>query len=387
MRVLHVIPSVSVRDGGPAIAIREMSAALAADGARVTVATTDADGGRTRLAVPLETPVRMGDVEYIHFARSIPGGWKLSLPLGRWLYAHTREFDVVHVHALFSYATIPGCRAARRAGVPYVMRPLGTLDAWSLGQKSWKKTPYLRLIERTHLKYAAAIHATSESEAAAVRALGYGQKVRVIPLGVASPTAFIRLAPRLGAPTRLLFLSRLHPKKGIPLLLDAVRQARSVGASIELTIAGDGPYAYRTELGAVVRSMALEDVVVFVGHVEGEAKQRLFAESDIFVLPSKQENFGIAVAEALAAGLPVIVSDQVAIADDVSVAGAGRVVPLSIDALSSAIVDLAADGATRAAMGLRAMALAREKYSWPGTARALLALYAELVATSRAKRA
>jgi glycosyltransferase involved in cell wall biosynthesis len=367
-----------LRDGGPSIAIREMSAALAAAGAAVTVATTDADGARARLAVPLEVPIRVGDVEYRHFARSMPGNWKLSIPLARWLFANSSSFDVVHVHALFSYATIPGCRAARRAGVPYVMRPLGTLDAWSLGQKSWKKAPYLWLIERTHLAHAAAIHATSESEAEAVRALGYGDKVRVIPLGVPFPGAAERRTREDRAPTGLLFLSRLHPKKGLPLLLDAVAHARSMGSRVELVIAGDGPEAYRSELKARVQALGLGAVVRFAGHVDGDAKRGLFADSDIFVLPSKQENFGIAVAEALAAGLPVIVSDQVAIADDVARARAGRVVPLSRDALATAIMDLSADAAERSAMGRRGAALARNRYSWAETARALLALYAEL---------
>lgn len=363
-----------------------MSAALAVAGAAVTVATTDADGATARLDVPLETPVRIGDVDYLHFARTIPGEWKLSLPLGSWLMRHVRQFDVVHIHALFSFATIPGCRAARRAGVPYVMRPLGTLDPWSLGQKSWKKAPYLWLIERSHLAHAAAIHATSESEAEAVRALGYGERVRTIPLGVASGPAMARPRAAHQGATRLLFLSRLHHKKGIPLLFEAMHQARLAGASIELAVAGGGPDAYRTELEDLARSLGLEDLVRFLGHVEGAAKQRVFAESDVFVLPSKQENFGIAVAEALAAGLPVIVSDKVGIASDVAAAGAGRVVPLARGALADAILELASNGPERSAMGMRAAELAREKYSWDATAHALLALYEELTAASASER-
>jgi glycosyltransferase involved in cell wall biosynthesis len=252
------------------------------------------------------------------------------------------------------------------------------LDQWSLGQKSWKKIPYLWLIERTHLAHAAAIHATSESEAEAIRALGYGDKVRVIPLGVPLPGEMEQHKAESNAPTRLLFLSRLHPKKGLPLLLDAMAQARAMGSRVELVIAGDGPQAYLYELEARVQALGLGAVVRFAGQVDGDAKRRLFADADIFVLPSKQENFGIAVAEALAAGLPVIVSDQVAIADDVTRARAGRVVPLSRDALATAIMELSADGAERSAMGRRGASLARNRYSWAETARALLALYAEL---------
>jgi glycosyltransferase involved in cell wall biosynthesis len=378
VKILHVIPSVAMRDGGPSIAIREMSTALAAAGAVVTVATTDADGPHARLLVPLEVPVRVGDVEYRHFARSMPGNWKLSIPLARWLFGNTGSFDVVHVHALFSYATIPGCRAAHRAGVPYVVRPLGTLDGWSLGQKSWKKAPYLQLIERHHLAHASAIHATSESEGDAVRALGYGEKVRVIPLGVGGAVVADQKYPRSDAAMRLLFLSRLHPKKGIPLLLGAVRKARDAGARVELVIAGGGPDAYKSELESGVRSLELADIVTFVGHVEGEDKRKLLASADVFVLPSHQENFGIAVAEALAAGLPVIVSDQVGIAPAIANAGAGRVVTVDSDALTAAIRDLAEHPEERSRMGVRAAALARDFFSWSRTAALLMELYREL---------
>lgn len=376
MNVLHVIPSVALRDGGPAVAIREMTAALADEGASVTVATTDADGPRARLAVPHGKPVMVGRVAYRHFSRTVPGEWKLSLPLARWLYAHAGDFDVVHVHALFSFATIPGSRASARAGVPFVLRPLGTLDPWSLGQRSWKKAPYLALVERKHLREAAAIHVTSESERSAIERLGYGDKARVIPLGV--PVAPAARGARRAAGTRLLFLSRLHPKKNIPLLLDAVRAARDGGTSLELVIAGGGPDGYRAELESRAKALGIDGEVRFVGHVEGAEKARLFSEADVFVLPSSQENFGIAVAEALAAGVPVIASDQVAIAQEVADAGAGWVVPVSRDALVAALRDASGDTVRRAAMGERAAAFARERYSWARTGRELMALYREL---------
>jgi glycosyltransferase involved in cell wall biosynthesis len=376
VNVLHVIPAVAARDGGPTVAIREMTAALAREGARVTVAATDADGPRDRLHVPLETPVMVGDVAYRHFARSVPGEWKLSIPLARWLYRHAGDFDVVHVHALFSFATIPGSRAPARAGVPFILRPLGTLDPWSLRQRRWKKAPYLALIERRHLREAAAIHVTSQSEAAAIAQLGFGAKARVIPLGVPVVPA-TRRAPVAGG-TRLLFLSRLHPKKNIPLLLEAMHDARAGGIPLELVIAGGGPDAYRGELESRARSLGIASHVRFVGHVEGEEKSKLFADADVFVLPSSQENFGIAVAEALAAGVPVIASDQVAIAGEVADAGAGWVVPVSRDALTAALREASADPTRRTAMGHRAEAFARERYSWARTARDLMALYREL---------
>ena len=150
MRALHVIPSAAPGDGGPNLAVRAIARGLVSRGIDVTVATTNADGVRT-LPVPLETPVIDEGVVYRYFARTVPGSWKFSWPLTRWLWANAGGYDVVHVHALFSYATIPGCRAAAHAPVPYVLRPLGTLSVWSLGHHRWKKKPYYALLERSHL--------------------------------------------------------------------------------------------------------------------------------------------------------------------------------------------------------------------------------------------
>ena len=145
------------------------------------------------------------------------------------------------MHALFSYATIPGCRAAAHAPVPYVLRPLGTLSGWSLSHRRWKKRPYYALLERSHLDMAAAIHVTSDAEAEDLASLGYGDRTRVIPLGVdVGDRPPVRTRPEADQPLQLLFLSRLHPKKNIPMLLRALAAS---AAPVELTIAGGGDAA------------------------------------------------------------------------------------------------------------------------------------------------
>ncbi|HWJ23813.1 MAG TPA: glycosyltransferase [Gemmatimonadaceae bacterium] len=383
------MPSVAERYGGPSTAIRGMTSAIARRGVEVTVATTDADGA-ARLPVPLDRAVVSDGVEYRYFARTLPGEYKFSWPLTRWLLDRVHEFDVVHVHALFSYSTIPGCRLARRAGVPYVLRPLGTLGAWSLDQKSWKKAPYLALVERRHLAGAAAIHVTSGAEADAVAELGYGTLTREIPLGVdvvSEERMEHRIADALerrqagsAAPLRLLFLSRLHPKKGLPLLFDAIARARVSGApAIELTIAGDGEPRYVADLQQLAGRTVGAGTVRFVGHLEGGAKEAAFDATDLFVLPSSNENFGIAAAEALARGVPVILSEEVGIAPAVAAAGAGAVVPLQVEALASTLVRLAVDPRPLGAMSRAARSLSERDYSWLRSADALIALYSEIV--------
>ena len=379
MRVLHVIPSAAPIDGGPNLAVRALARGLVRRGIDVTVATTNA-AGADALDVPLDTPVIEEGAAYRYFARTVPGTWKFSWPMTRWLWEHARSYDVVHVHALFSYATIPGCRAAAHAPVPYVLRPLGTLSEWSLGHRRWKKRPYYALLERSHLEMASAIHVTSDAEAEDVARLGYGSRARVIPLGVDVDDRPISRshAGRSERPLRLLFLSRLHEKKNVPLLLQALAASAQSAAGVELVIAGDGDAALRSRLDTLVAELDLGDRVRFVGHVDGEEKRRAFAEADCFVLPSAHENFGLAVAEALAAGLPVIVTPGVALAPNVAAAGAGLVVEPTVESLAHAIAWAADHPSALVEMGERAWWLARRDLSWEASCEKLEGLYREL---------
>ncbi|HVE79023.1 MAG TPA: glycosyltransferase [Gemmatimonadaceae bacterium] len=381
MKVLHVIPSVSLADGGPSVAIGELAAAMGQAGADVTVATTDADGPG-RLDVPIGEPVPgPGGVTYWHFRHHL-SGWKFSVGLTRWLAANVAAYDVVEVHALFSYATIPACRLARRAGVPYVIRPLGTLDAWSLRHRRWKKAPYFAAVERRHLTRAAGIHCTSDAEAAAVRALGFGDLAWVVPLGVTpGPSA----APRPGRGRRILYLARLHPKKGLPLLIDAMARLGSDLADAELVVAGAGDPGYEERLRGQARAAGVAERVRFVGHVTGAEKARLLAEADVFVLPSSQENFGLSATEAMAAGVPVILSEAVAVAGAACDAGAALVAARDAGAIADALARVLRDGELRRAMSERAAAFARRHYSWDRAAAALLQRFAALPRTGAAR--
>ena len=366
-------------DGGPTVVVEQLAASLAAIGVEVTVATTDSDGAGGRL--PVAPSERRGEVDYRFFRRQLPGTWKLSFALSRWLRANTASFDVVHVHALFSHSTVAACRAARRVAVPYVLSPHGAADPWSLQRRRWKKAPYFRLVEEPNFAGAAAIHATAEAEAAAVTALGFGDRVHVIPLGVEAGPRSIR---KSGNETvKLLFLSRLHPKKGIPLLLGALARVRAAGVRAELSIAGEGSASYKQELRDRVQSLGLASSVRFIGQVEGEAKREAFASADVYVLPSYQENFGIAVAEAMSSGLPVIVTDQVGIAPDVREADAGLVVPVDEGALVQAITTLTTNAEAREQAGARAFRFARDRYSWNSAARKFASLYSAIAAAQR----
>jgi len=391
MKVLHVIPSVSPMHGGPSLAVRGMTEVVAALGIDVDVATTTADGD-AETDVPLDGPVVERGVRYFYFPRQRPKSWTFSWPLSRWLARYAGSYSVLHVHGLFSCPTLTACWAARRRHVPYVLRPLGALDPWALRVRRWKKVPYFRLLERRNLLHAAVVHAVSPREQRAIEALGLRVRVVTIPLGVDPPAANNRgdHRRREGAapdsPTNVLFLSRLHPKKGIEFLLDAV--ALLVHEQpLRLWVAGEGDEAYVRSLKNHAARKGLGTRVTFTGFVAGADKARLFRQADLFVLPSYDENFGIAVAEALSAGLPVVVSDDVALAQHIREAGAGLVVPRDAGDLARAIRALVGDPDLCRRMGEAGRRLAQAEFSWPVVGDRLGALYGELVASRRVETA
>lgn len=363
-----------------------MASALTALGVEVTVATTDADGPG-RLAPAYGRAVIENGTTFRYFRRaSWSASWHFSWGLTRWLARSVANFDVVEIHALFSYPTIPASRFAARSGIPYVLRPLGTLSTWSLEQHAWKKRPYYAMLERSNLARSAAIHVTADSEAVELRALGFGAKVRVIPLGVEVRPIVRTLADPPRA-MRLLFLSRVHPKKGIELVLSALATLHAHGVDgVRLDIAGDGDPEYLRHLNSEVVRFGLSDRVRFLGAVHGEAKQAAFAASDVFILTSHNENFGIAAAEALAAGLPVILSNEVGLARDVERNALGITVALDVYAIANAIGQMLRDPAGRIATGERAMRYATEHLSWAECGRRLLSLYQEITARRGARR-
>jgi glycosyltransferase involved in cell wall biosynthesis len=163
-----------------------MVRALSDLGIVVDVVTTTADGKR-ELDIPIASPIPRSGGRYFYFPRQRPKFWMFSWALKKWLDRHVADYDLVHVHGLFAYTTLPASAAARRNGTPYVITPHGALDPWCLSHKWWKKFPYFEMLERRNLKGAATIQATSRLEADGLAAVGFEANVRVIPLSVEVP--------------------------------------------------------------------------------------------------------------------------------------------------------------------------------------------------------
>jgi glycosyltransferase involved in cell wall biosynthesis len=381
MKVLQVIPSVSVVHGGPSRAIVDIERALAARGIEVTTATTNDDGDDRTLPLPCAVPVATAYATRWYFPRSTVF-YRASVGLGRWLKDNIEAFDVIHAHALFSFAPVAAAFLARRAGIPYVLRPLGVLAPYGMTQHHpFLKKVSFSLIERRLIESASAVHFTSSAERAEAEALGLKCNGVVIPLGIDlgdSTKGTISPRKRDGA-FNLLYLSRIDKKKNIEGLLQAVRIVLSKKTDLTLSIAGDGDPKYVDTLKSLARDLAIDDHVNWLGYVEGERKGSILAAASAFALPSYSENFGIAVVEALAAGLPCLVSRGVAISGEIENAGAGIVVGTASGEIAAGIEKVLGNEREISMMSAAARELASSAFSLDAMGARLECLYRDIL--------
>ena len=379
--VLHVIPSISQVHGGPSRAIRLMEQALAGSAWRCVTATTDDDGPGRHLVCIQNRPQADGPATRWYFHKGTEF-YKVSWLFVPWVRNAVQRFNVIHIHALFSFTSIVAAWAARRAGVPYIIRPLGTLTHYGRTQRRpWLKRLSIRWIEGPLLRDAAAVHFTSLDEQREAEACGVPMRGVLIPLGIEAPAitddALVRSRfAGLQDANYLLYLSRLDPKKNVEGLLRAFAQCSAQWPNTQLLMAGNGSSDYVGNLMALTVALGLHDRVVWAGHIDGDLKASALAGAQLFVLPSFSENFGIAAAEALMAGLPCLLGQGVAIASDVVKAGAGVAVAPTPDAIATGLRQLlAADAIEHAQMSANAAAMAKDNFSIDAMGRNLAALY------------
>jgi glycosyltransferase involved in cell wall biosynthesis len=352
------------------------------------IVTTNADG-RGRLAVEVGTPCQHGGVPVIFFPRQLSESFKYSRPLSTWLRRNVRRFDVVHVHAIFSHVCLAAARACLTSGVPYVIRPLGTLDPWSLGQKRLRKRILWHLSARRAFQGATAVHYTATQEQRLAEQFAGGGRGVVIPLGVddallqatGKPPSFRDGQPLLGKGPYVLVLGRLHPKKRLEPLLDVFLDLTREPALGEwrLVVAGDGVPDYISGLRRLVEERHGTERVIFTGWLDGAARVGALREAGLVALVSHQENFGLSIVEAMACGVPVLVSRHVNLAEEIEAAGAGWVTALDRPTLFKTLrAMLEADG-ERARRGEAGRGLVRQRFRWPVVATQLETLYRSIL--------
>jgi glycosyltransferase involved in cell wall biosynthesis len=372
MKVLHVIPCVAERSGGPATAIVPMCLALMKQGIEVLLVTTDAGLQEYKATEHKGVPAKFFPVQ-------LGESFKYSRPLASWLSEQVRGFDLAHIHAVFNHSSVATARVCRQAGVPYVIRPLGTLDPWSITQKSLRKLVFWQVTGRRMLRGAAAVHYTSDAEKLGTEVFTRMNHGRVIPLGIEAPTSSdVNHFPELARDPYVLVLSRLHPKKALDVLLDAFIALLEKGhfGRWRLVLAGDGPSDYVAKLKEAASSH--RDRVVFTGWLEGEKKEALLGGASLLALPSYQENFGLCVMEAMAHSVPVLVSPYVNLAPQIAAANAGWIAAVDREALTATLSEVLSDAEELAKRG-RAGKHLSQKYSWENAARSLVELYRDIL--------
>ncbi|HKO61885.1 MAG TPA: glycosyltransferase, partial [Pyrinomonadaceae bacterium] len=367
---------------GPSQAIFPMCAALRAQGIDAAVASTDAEIDAT---LPRKAFTTHKGVPVILFPRQLGNSMKYSRALSTWLTENVSNYDVVHIHAVFNHSCIAAARACRKHGVPYVVRPLGTLDPWSMNQKSLRKSVFWKVAGNRMMQNAAAVHYTARAEKQAVEeSLGLNHG-RVVPLGVdltvtqgngLQRTEF----PQLTGHPYVLVLSRLHSKKGLDVLLESfiplVKQEEF--SNWRLVIAGDGPSDYSTKLKQQVRAAGAEEFVLFTGWLEGAVKESVLRNASLLALPSRHENFGLCVLEALAYGVPVLISPHVNLAEDIQSANAGWIAPVDKESIQSALSETMRSTEERRTRGNAGKKFAAQ-FAWPNVAAQLVELYGNIV--------
>lgn len=337
MKILHVIPYVSAIYGGPVEFLKQITKTTASHANKITVITTTANGDK-ELELFEQQSINSSTVEYNFFKRIGPKNLFLSFEMRKWINKNLKNYNIIHIHGNFSFAGLIAARQARNEKIPYIITTHGMLDKFCYNEKKWKKIPYYHLLERDNLKNASAIHVTSIFEEKFIENLGYKDNIKIIPLSVEQTETTKKYNKKENY--TLLFMSRIDPIKGIDKIIEAILYIKkNYEIKFKLKIAGTGNIKYINQLKKLISKYNLNDHIDFLGFVSGEEKQKLLSISDVFILPSEHENFSISTAEAMASGLPVIISDQVGLANEILEAEAGIVININnINELSQSIM-------------------------------------------------
>jgi glycosyltransferase involved in cell wall biosynthesis len=385
LRVLHVIASMAAEGGGPPAVCAGLTAALAARAHHVTVATLEEPG---------HTPVTLdARVELKAFASERGGHYGKSAALDAWLKANVTSFDIVHLHAVWLFPTFAAARACWAQRKPYVVLLHGMLDQYSVRQHSlWLKRAYWLLRERRVEGRAAGIQCLNRAEMTkAVPWIGNMPKF-ILPNGIdesqiaAMPArgAFRAAHPDLAPRPLALFLSRLHPKKGLDRLLPAWKALADRMPEARLLIAGTGEPGYVESLKKLAADSGLAEKVVFLGQLVGRQKWEALVDANVFVLPSHQEGFSMAITEALAAGCPPVVTEECNF-DELAEEKACGVIIQGGDMRTFVEVakGLLADGEKRQMLAAAGRDLVAARFTWQKIACELEQVYRRILAGER----
>ena len=393
MRILHVIASIAPRYGGPSNAVVRLCREMARLGHDVAIFTTNVDG-KENLDVPLERMVEMDGFQIRYSPIQWPRYYGFSLPFGRALAKNISRFDIVQIHSIYNFHTLAASHYCRKFNVPYLIHPHGSLDPYLIARHRVRKWIYTSLFLQRDLDHAAAIRFCTQEEMQLTESIGIKAPGVVVPEGV-DPSEFSHLPargsfshkyPEVRDKKIVLFLSRVNFKKGLDILARAFGEVARKRKDVYLVLTGPDNEGYGTKVRAWLREEGALGRSLFTGMLSGQEKLAALRDSDIFVLSSYTENFGIAVVEAMACGLPVVISNKVNIWRDVNDAGAGIVTNCESHEVAEAIMRLLDNRNLREEMGKRGKRVVEEKYTWQKVARQMIEMYEDILESHRANR-
>ena len=388
MKVLHVTASMSPHWGGPVSVVQGLTTALTKNGIHCEIVTTK--GLRVGNS---ETPIPNVKTHYFQ-TEQISRLWTAySRKLARFLESRADRFDLVHVHELWHYPGYAAFQAAQKHGVPFVITIHGELNAWDLKHKGFRKWLYRQALLNRILHMADALHVLTQSESTRVSELGYSCPVFVAPNGINpdilhSPidtNGFLARYPELAGKRVLLFLGRLHKKKGLDILARSFAKIVSNFKYTMLLVVGPDDDGTRNRMETILKKADVSGQVVFTGMLTGNDKLAALNHADMFVLSSYSEGFTMATLEAMAAGLPVVISEQCNF-PEVAEQEAGFVVPPKEKSVTDAISELLSNESLRIRMGQRGQRLVKELYTWPVIAKSVSDHYREIIERQRLVR-
>ena len=384
MHILHVIPYMHPRGGGPPVVVENFIHQANRRGHQSEILSTPlfCDGDEADLLAKLR---ELAPTTFV------PAPKALILLEGlttNWLHETVRRADIVHIHTLWSPLNIFVSWACARYRKPYVLMPHGYLDPYSLKVKRWSKAAYLWAVEHRAIAAAQRLIFTADDEMRLVQNLFPSlPECLVIPLGGDPPSAgadelsaaFVERFPMARGRRQLLFLGRLDFKKGIDRILSALPRVVDRYQDVLLTIVGEGGFAFERDLRNIIARRGLTNFVMMTGRLEGRMKWGAYASAEIFLLPSRQENFALTVAEAMHMAVPVIVSDQVNSWPHVEHAGAGMILQEELISafLPHAIAQMLRDRESWRLASRRGQAYARQHLTWLAAGTKLIECYEE----------
>ncbi|MFN6519070.1 MAG: glycosyltransferase [Nostoc sp. CreGUA01] len=376
--VCHVVASVNEYVGGVGCTVISLAEILFAQGIPSHIFTLD-DQYLGKQKIP--TSVQFHSYPAHFLARKVRGFHpQASQAL---LELASKEVNLIHNHGLWMFPNLYARQAALKNHLPLVISPHGMLESWSLKRSVFKKQLAWLLYEQKNLKSATVFHATSAQEASSIRSLGFKQPIALIPIGIdinefnekAEKELLTKLFPELGDKKWLLFLSRLHPKKGIDNLLYVWQKIQAKFPDWHLIIAGPDLIGYQANLEQLVEQLNLGQRVTFTGMLSGQYKASAFSNADLFVLPTHSENFGIAIAESLAYSLPAITTKSTPW-QDLETYSCGWWIEDNQQALMDILLDaMQLPESKRREMGLKGRNLIESKYSWNAIATDMASVY------------